>query len=186
MAEQPPPKKRARLPSKGRASINGVDADGTRYKSAEELWDKEKTKGLDKWYCSAIEYWNTVPATIDGTLGGFGDVSPADLMGSGRFLDALADAGYSTRHGGLKGRAVDCGAGVGRITAGLLTARFRRVDVVEPVARMMQQAKATLATLGHRGEFHEVGLESFDAAPGSYDCIWIQVTGGVWWVCMKV
>jgi protein N-terminal methyltransferase len=156
-------------------SGGGTDADGTRYKSAEELWAKEKKKGAKKWYGSAIEYWNSVPATVDGTLGGFGQVSPADLSESAMFLDALADAGYNTRATGTMSRAVDCGAGVGRITQGLLAARFGSVDVVEPVSHMMQQAKAALAAVGHSGRFYEVGLEEFAAAAGSYDCIWVQV-----------
>ena len=54
--------------------VTGLDADGTRYGSAEELWAKEKKKGLKNWYGSAIEYWSTVPATVDGVLGGFGSV----------------------------------------------------------------------------------------------------------------
>jgi protein N-terminal methyltransferase len=167
--------------------VTGLDADGTRYGSAEELWAKEKKKGLKNWYGSAIEYWNAVPATVDGVLGGFGSVSATDLSDSARFLDALADAGYNTRaEEASKGkaqapssRAVDCGAGVGRIAAGLLVHRFRQVDVVEPVAHLMQQAKDSLAAIGHRGELYQVSLEDFAAAPATYDCIWIQVTGGV-------
>lgn len=169
--------------------VTGLDADGTRYGSVEELWAKEaqKKNGLKNWYGSAIEYWNAVPATVDGVLGGFGSVSATDLSDSARFLDALADAGYNTSaKDAAKGkaqapssRAVDCGAGVGRIAAGLLVHRFRQVDVVEPVAHLMQQAKDSLAAISHRGELYQVSLEDFTAAPATYDCIWIQVTGGV-------
>ena len=183
----PPPEAAPALPPvtrRGRSSSSSVghDADGTRYCSAEELWDKERKRGLQQnWYGGAIAYWSSVPATVDAVLGGFGNVSPADLGDSARFLDALADAGYNTRqklrkgHAASSSRAVDCGAGVGRITAGLLVERFTHVDVVEPVAHLLQQARAALAPTGHRGEFYEQGLEVFTAAPGSYDCIWIQV-----------
>jgi protein N-terminal methyltransferase len=164
--------------------VTGLDADGTRYGSAEELWAKEKKKGLKNWYGSAIEYWSAVPATVDGVLGGFGSVSATDLIDSARFLDDLADAGYNTRaKDAAKGktqspssRAVDCGAGVGRIAAGLLVHRFRQVDVVEPVEHLMQQAKDSLQAIGHTGEMYQVSLEHFTAAPATYDCIWIQVT----------
>ena len=80
-----------------------------------------------------------------------------------------------SRRRGRGGVAVDCGAGVGRITLGLLAQRFARVDVVEPVAHLLQQARAALAPARHAGEFYQVGLEAFAAAPATYDCIWIQV-----------
>jgi len=115
-----------------------------------------------------------------------------DLSDSARFLDALADMGHNTRDLGHNtgappavgkgkgqggGVAVDCGAGVGRITLGLLAQRFARVDVVEPVAHLLQQARVALAPARHAGEFYQVGLEAFAAAPATYDCIWIQVEG---------
>jgi hypothetical protein len=122
-------------------AVPGSDADGTKFKTAEELWQQERGKGLqENWYGSAISYWSTVPATVDGVLGGFGQVSPVDLTESAAFLDALAAQGCSTAAGRDGSRAVDCGAGVGRITAGLLMHRFARVDVVEPVQHFLAQA----------------------------------------------
>jgi protein N-terminal methyltransferase len=157
------------------AQVRGSDADGTKYKTAEELWNQEKSKGLqENWYGTAISYWNTVPATVEGVLGGFGQVSPVDLSESSSFLDALASEGFRTDPGDPESRAVDCGAGVGRITGGLLMQRFAVVDVVEPVQHFIARAREDLGQLGHRGDFLQVGLESFDAAPNSYDCVWVQ------------
>ena len=157
------------------AQVPGSDADGTKYKTAEELWQQERCKGLQQsWYGTAISYWSGVPATVDGVLGGFGQVSPVDLSESAAFLDALAAQGCSTAAGAPGSRAVDCGAGVGRITAGLLMQRFGSVDVVEPVEHFLQQARADLGKLGHVGDFHLVGLEAFDAAANTYDCVWVQ------------
>ena len=157
------------------APVRGCDADGTKYKTAEELWQQERCKGLEQnWYGTAISYWSTVPATVDGVLGGYGQVSPMDLTESAAFLDALASHGCSTSPGNPASCAVDCGAGVGRVTAGLLMQRFGRVDVVEPVQHFLQQARADLGARGHRGELHQVGLEAFDAPANTYDCIWVQ------------
>ena len=157
------------------APVRGCDADGTKYKTAEELWQQERCKGLEQnWYGTAISYWSTVPATVDGVLGGYGLVSPMDLTESASVLDALAAQGCSTSPGNPASCAVDCGAGVGRVTAGLLMQRFGRVDVVEPVQHFLQQARADLGARGHRGELHQVGLEAFDAPANTYDCIWVQ------------
>jgi hypothetical protein len=153
----------------------GSDADGTKYKTAEELWQQEKSKGLEQnWYGSAISYWSSVPATVDGVLGGYGQVSPLDLTESASFLDALAALGCSTSAGSAGSRAVDCGAGVGRITGGMLMQRFAAVDVVEPVEHFIAQARADLGQRGHVGDFHLVGLEAFDAPRNTYDCVWVQ------------
>ena len=106
-----------------------------------------------------------------------------DLTESAGFLDALAAAaglgkggaaGSGTQQGGADTRAVDCGAGVGRITAGLLMQRFAAVDVVEPVHHFIAQARTDLGRLGHRGEFHQIGLEAFSAGANTYDCVWVQ------------
>jgi protein N-terminal methyltransferase len=157
------------------AQVRGSDADGTKYKDAEELWKQERSKGLEQnWYGSAISYWSSVPATVDGVLGGYGQVSPLDLTESASFLDALAAQGCSTSPGSDSSRAVDCGAGVGRITGGLLMQRFARVDVVEPVEHFLAQARADLGQRGHVGDFHLIGLESFDAPANTYDCVWVQ------------
>jgi SAM-dependent methyltransferase len=157
------------------ALVRGSDADGTKYTTAEELWQQERSKGLQQsWYGAAISYWSSVPATVDGVLGGYGRVSPLDLTESASFLDALAAQGCSTMPGSADSRAVDCGAGVGRITGGLLMQRFARVDVVEPVEHFLAQARVDLAQRGHVGEFHLVGLEAFDAPRNTYDCVWVQ------------
>ena len=157
------------------AQLRGCDADGTKYKTADELWQQERCKGLQQsWYGTAISYWSAVPATVDGVLGGYGQVSPMDLSESALFLDALAAQGCSTAPGSPASCAVDCGAGVGRVTAGLLMQRFGRVDVVEPVHHFLEQARADLGALGHHGQLYQVGLEAFDAPGNTYDCIWVQ------------
>ena len=81
------------------ALVRGSDADGTKYTTAEELWQQERSKGLQQsWYSAAISYWSSVPATVDGVLGGYGRVSPLDLTESASFLDALAAQGCSVVH----------------------------------------------------------------------------------------
>ena len=50
------------------------------------------------------------------------------------FIDSLADK--------LKfGRALDCGAGIGRVTKHVLLERYAKVDIVEPSSVQIAKAK---------------------------------------------
>jgi len=114
-------------------------------------------------------YWEGVNADVDGMLGGFPHVSRADLQGSRGFLAKL---GIGSRGGRRKvARALDGGAGIGRITEGLLLDVAGQVDVVEPVARF------TAALEGKAGvrRIFNVGLEDWRPEDGvQYDVIWTQ------------
>jgi protein N-terminal methyltransferase len=54
-----------------------------------------ETEGKDRasFYTNAAEYWSTVPATVDGVLGGFGFISHTDIQGSVSFLKKLFKVG---------------------------------------------------------------------------------------------
>ena len=41
------------------------------------------------FYADAAQYWQSVPATVDGMLGGFSSISDIDLQGSQRFLNSI-------------------------------------------------------------------------------------------------
>ena len=86
----------------------------------------------------------------------------------------------------LLDRVADCGAGIGRITKGLLLGVGRRVDVVEPVKKFTDElvaeventgaeaAGAEAAGRGQVGEVFNVGLQDWDPARGAYNLIWNQ------------
>ena len=40
----------------------------------------------DKFYDDAKKYWETIPATVDGMLGGYSTISSVDIAGSAKFL----------------------------------------------------------------------------------------------------
>jgi len=70
-------------------------------------------------------------------------------------------------------RAVDCGAGIGRITSGLLLSIASQVDIVEPIAKFTEKLKDVPGV----GKIFNVGLEEWDPASGGeekYDLIWNQ------------
>ncbi|KAG5919846.1 hypothetical protein E4U42_006406 [Claviceps africana] len=124
---------------------------------------------------AGIDYWNHVSADEDGMLGGvpswegFESISRIDLQGSRTFLARL---GIGTKRDRRPvGSALDAGAGIGRITKGLLLDVAEQVDLVEPVA------KFTDALRGHAGigTIFNVGLQDWHPHPGArYDLIWTQ------------
>ncbi len=48
--------------------------------------EKPQERSGDAFYTNAAEYWGTVPANIEGMLGGFGHISSTDIGSSFRFL----------------------------------------------------------------------------------------------------
>lgn len=76
--------------------------------------------------------------------------------------------------------AVDCGAGIGRISKHLLLKNFDQVEMVEVTENFVSKAKEYL---GHEdskrvAKFHCCGLQDFNPEPKKYDCIWIQWVAG--------
>ncbi|GAB4813805.1 hypothetical protein N2152v2_000851 [Parachlorella kessleri] len=119
----------------------------------------------------------------DGVLGGFGQVSKPDIQDSRQFLlkafgAALQEAAEGKRH--LV--ALDCGAGVGRVTEHLLLHFFQEVDLVEPSAHLLAAAKQRLSGRSsnslpkqHKAvNFFQMGLQQFMPEPQRYDVIWVQ------------
>lgn len=137
------------------------------------------------WYGKAHNYWEDetiCPPTIDGVLGGFAKLSKRDLRGSRDFVRYLKEAvrpGLKlTRedNGGVATCACECGAGIGRVTKGLLhPLGFSRCDLVETSPRLLNCAP------NHIGEpyasdcrYFCQGLQDFMPPPASYDLVWIQ------------
>ncbi|CAK5277674.1 unnamed protein product [Mycena citricolor] len=98
-----------------------------------------------------LGYWATQPATYDGVLGGFGNGSlpRVDALGSRLFLLNLlpelctVPSALKPLHptsSNTRRRAVEVGAGVGRVTSDVLLHLFDDVVLVEPADHFVQQA----------------------------------------------
>ncbi|CAH1109115.1 unnamed protein product [Psylliodes chrysocephalus] len=125
----------------------------------------------EKFYTNAVNYWSEIPATIDGMLGGFGFISQTDIKGSKMLLNQL----FNSKDPPEKHYALDCGAGIGRISKFLLTETFEKVDMVEQNEDFLQQAKQYLGPKVDKiGNFYPEGLQNFQPETGKYDVIWIQ------------
>lgn len=124
-----------------------------------------------EFYTAAAKYWQRVPPTVDGMLGGFGFISQIDIKDSTKFLKAL----FQMKNAPSKTYALDCGAGIGRITKNLLLNHFKHVDLVEQNSNFLEAAKSCLKSCSARiGNYYPVGLQNFDFAARKYDVIWCQ------------
>lgn len=124
-------------------------------------------------YNDAVKYWGSIPATVDGVLGGFGNTSlpKVDIIGSNAFLKRLDWHPTGPKIG------LDVGAGIGRITLNFLSKVCDQVDLVEPVSSFCAEAHVQLADLksqGKIGTIFEVGMQDFEPENARYALIWCQ------------
>ncbi|XP_028177989.1 N-terminal Xaa-Pro-Lys N-methyltransferase 1-A-like [Ostrinia furnacalis] len=122
-------------------------------------------------YDKALEYWADIPPTVDGVLGGFGFISDVDINGSQLFLNSL----LSFENAPGTNVAVDCGAGIGRITKHLLIPNFQSVDIVEPDEKFINSIEEFVGIdkKSKIGTIYRVGLQEF-RPERKYDIIWNQ------------
>ncbi|KAK3935950.1 alpha-N-methyltransferase NTM1 [Diplogelasinospora grovesii] len=121
------------------------------------------------------KYWEGVDADINGMLGGipsvagYSNISKVDLQGSRSFLAKL---GIGSKNGRRKvAKALEGGAGIGRVTEGLLLEVADEVDIIEPLAKFT----AVLQNKPGVRNIFNVGLEGWCPTEGTqYDLIWTQ------------
>ncbi|XP_072949149.1 N-terminal Xaa-Pro-Lys N-methyltransferase 1-B-like [Epargyreus clarus] len=122
------------------------------------------------FYKRAANYWAGVPATVNGVLAGYADISDIDIESSKEFLDRIL-ASSDPPDTNL---ALDCGAGIGRVTKNLLAHYFHKVDLVEQDAKFINAAKQYLGERNDKlGTLYQIGLQHFEPEK-KYDVIWCQ------------
>ncbi|KAF4442652.1 putative methyltransferase [Fusarium austroafricanum] len=117
----------------------------------------------------AEAYWQNVSPSVDGMLGGYPQVSKIDLQGSREFLAKL-NIDAKTK-GQRIPRALEGGAGIGRVTRGVLLNITEQVDVIEPIAKFT----ANLLDIPGVGQILNIGLQDWQPQEDiKYELIWIQ------------
>lgn len=106
-------------------------------------------------------------------MGGYEHVSSPDLRDSHLLLDRAKLLSENTGGPLNFSRALDCGAGIGRVTKGLLVERFAEVDIVEPCVKYCEAAR-DYVNHPNLNEIFCDGLQNFIPKENYYDCIWIQ------------
>lgn len=155
-----------------------------------DMWEEElkDAKGADAatsdveerapgWYSSGHDFWEdekNCPVTDDGVLGGYAHISPADIKGSELFFARIR----KLRPDWTRELAVDCGAGIGRVTKFLLLPTFKRVDLVEQSPRLLQSVPQYVGRSTHDMKrirnLYCMGLQDFHPEAQTYDLIWMQ------------
>ena len=127
------------------------------------------------------EFWSKISADNRGMLGDIESVHVPDVAGSLAFIESLIP--HSARE---KGCALDCGAGIGRVTKDVLVpSGFPAVDLMDVRPEFLQQAEQQIGrppvrTLYCRGlaEFDfDIGSSSSSSSSSSsarWDLIWVQ------------
>lgn len=87
------------------------------------------------WYNGSVDYWDKQPATVDGVLGGYETIHETESDTSRAMIEAFKPLMPSM------GLALDCGAGIGRVTKFVLKPMFETVDLVEPSTTQLEEAK---------------------------------------------
>ena len=119
-------------------------------------------------------YWNSISPTVHGMLGGLPQISRIDLRGSANFLTKLRRQHATDSSLEMFARGADCGAGIGRVTAGFLSKFCDTIDVIEPIQKFAEAIKeAEMTGTGKLGRIYIEGLESW-IPDGQYDLIWNQ------------
>lgn len=150
---------------------------------SEQLWGTKDQR--DAWYDRGKAYWEWAAPTNDGVMSGIGLLHDTDIADSRAFLTAgVTDATAVWRPPTFRpaARALDVGAGIGRVSSSLLLGLCGTVDLVDGSASHLAQAREALggertrsAGRGVVGSFICSDLQSF-VPKHRYDLVWIQWT----------
>jgi protein N-terminal methyltransferase len=177
------------------AGFQGTDSDGSHYSSVEEMWSAQgwNANSSITWYERAASYYEeNCPTTIDGVLGGFASITELDIQGSINFIQEVEvirpeitswtkgthkNPALTTGSNEQKRRACECGAGIGRVSNGILLklGGIERCDLIESSATLLDAAPDYLGnTVAAKCRFFCTGLQDWQPTPKTYSIIWIQ------------
>ncbi|CAB9509881.1 Lys N-methyltransferase 1 [Seminavis robusta] len=164
---------------------SGSDSSGRQYASIAEMWNAQgvgaytpRSQIQQVWYDKATDWYEeNCPATVDGVLGGFASISEIDLKGSHAFLQELQQQQQQPTLDWTLGAGCECGAGIGRVTKGLLLPLgVTQVDLVESSSRLLCESPEYIGEEGAANcKFYCSGLQDWTPPSGRYyTIIWIQ------------
>jgi len=153
--------------AKAAEETSGSDTLTQKYASVEDMW---QAQDLSTWYKRAKDYYeDNCAATIEGVLGGIGWISDTDLNGSREFLKGIPlpkTEGPSV--------ACECGAGIGRVTKGLLLDFCDRSDLVESSERLLFASPEYIGNDAYKCRFFAKELQDWEPPEKKYSIVWIQ------------
>uniref|UniRef100_G1LX94 N-terminal Xaa-Pro-Lys N-methyltransferase 1 n=1 Tax=Ailuropoda melanoleuca TaxID=9646 RepID=G1LX94_AILME len=131
--------------------------------------------GEMQFYARAKLFYQEVPATEEGMMGNFIELSNPDIQASWEFLRKFV--GGPGRAG--TDCALDCGSGIGRVSKHVLLPVFNSVELVDMTESFLLKAQNDLQLNGDTVESdHCYNLQECTPPLGRYDVIWIQWVSG--------
>jgi protein N-terminal methyltransferase len=161
-------------------TVEGRDSAGETYTCMLEMWQclgvssSEGAKN-ENWYDQATDYYEeNCPETLDGVLGGFGSITEVDLVGSKRFVDTVQKKLPQLQF--ADGYGVECGAGIGRVSKGLLLPLgIVGCDLVESSVRLLAAAPEYIGDPDSaKCKYYCEGLQNWAPVKNKYSIIWVQ------------
>ncbi|XP_003415101.1 N-terminal Xaa-Pro-Lys N-methyltransferase 2 [Loxodonta africana] len=131
--------------------------------------------GEMQFYARAKLFYQEVPATEEGMMGSFIELSNPDVQASQEFLRKFVGGP------GKAGTdcALDCGSGIGRVSKHVLLPVFSSVELVDMMESFLLEAQNYLQVKGDKVEsYHCYSLQEFTPPVRRYDVIWIQWVSG--------
>uniref|UniRef100_A0A1I7T0R7 Alpha N-terminal protein methyltransferase 1 n=1 Tax=Caenorhabditis tropicalis TaxID=1561998 RepID=A0A1I7T0R7_9PELO len=135
---------------------------------------ESSTTNPHKVYEKAETFWSRCSQDEVGMLGGTAVLQVPDVTGSVNFLNVLKRDKIVTNFE----NALDCGAGIGRVTKHVLMPFFKTVDLVDLVEELLATSAEYIGTDDGIGEKFVEGLQTFEPPKRKYDLIWIQWVSG--------
>lgn len=120
------------------------------------------------WYKNSKKRWQKAEATLHGIMDGFTDVNKSDIDFSCALLQNLIDV-KKINHA----TAIDCAAGIGRVSENVLQKFFDKIDIVERDEKFIEACKKTFAGNKKIRNIFCDSLQNFDFK-NNYDLMWMQ------------
>ncbi|XP_053102244.1 N-terminal Xaa-Pro-Lys N-methyltransferase 2 [Hemicordylus capensis] len=135
----------------------------------------EVINGEIQFYARAKHFYREVPASEEGMMGDFIELSSTDIESSREFLRNFVGGP------GKAGTdfALDCGSGIGRVSKNVLLPLFKHVELVDMMENFLAEAQNYLQDQGERVDmYYCCSLQEFTPTPRKYDVIWMQWVSG--------
>jgi protein N-terminal methyltransferase len=126
------------------------------------------------WYDASVSYWSKQEPTVDGMLGGYPELARFDIISSRDLVQKYQNVPKFRRKAVLGNECVaDCGCGIGRVAASVLSDHFHEIDLIDPVERFADIAVQALGTAAVRVRKIIAGVQNW-IPDRCYDAFWIQ------------
>jgi protein N-terminal methyltransferase len=123
----------------------------------------------DDWFNKSPEYWKCIEPSVNGMLGGYGSLASVDEKDSLTFLEQNVPS-----H--MRYLALDCGAGIGRVSINVLLKIFEKVSLLECNKDFLDIAQKHIQT-NQLFLVHNKTIQQIDPCPeeeGAYNLVWFQ------------